>query len=53
MYKNGFLPNNFGWMKQANKLIEIIGFIDIEIAKHNKESENKNVRQSIRNSPLS
>jgi len=45
MYKNGFMPNDLGWLNESNKLIEIIGFIDIQIANYKKEVEAKNGRQ--------
>lgn len=44
MYQNGFLPSDTGWMKNPNKLIEIIQFIDVEMANHQKEVEEKNGR---------
>ena len=44
MYKKGFLPSDPRWIKNTNKLIEILGFIDIEIANHQQEVEAKNGR---------
>lgn len=45
MMTKGFLPNGNGWLYQSNKLMEILKFIDIEIANHNKEVEEKNARR--------
>lgn len=31
MFKNGFLPNEGGWLRQPNKFIQAMLFIDSEI----------------------
>jgi hypothetical protein len=49
MYTRGFLPNKQGWLQQSNKFIEIVSFIDLEIERHHKEQEERNVRQQSRN----
>lgn len=38
--KNGFLPNEGGWMNQPNKLCEAFDFIDVEVSRES-ESERK------------
>lgn len=45
MFKNGFLPEQGGWINQSNKFIEIVNFIDNKINIHNKEMSDKNGRK--------
>lgn len=45
MFKNGFLPSNDGWLKQSNKFIQFMNFIDAEVTSHNKEQAEKNGRK--------
>lgn len=40
MYKNGFLPDSGGWLRQTNKFTEVMAFIDAEISKHNQAVNN-------------
>jgi hypothetical protein len=37
MYKNGFLPNQGGWLDQSTKLIDAFTIIDREVARMSKE----------------
>lgn len=44
MYKSGFFPDGNGWIRQTNKLIQVISFLDTQILKYQKEMEEKNGR---------
>ena len=46
MFKNGFLPNSDGWIKQSNKYIEVVSFIDSQVKLREKQEE-ENGRQRI------
>lgn len=37
LYKNKIMPTEKGWLYQSNKYIDVMLFIDSEIAKHEKE----------------
>lgn len=42
MFKRGYLPNDkAGWLNQANKFIEIVEFIDIQLERYRSEMEKK------------
>lgn len=45
MYKKGFLPNEGGWLCQCSKFVEVMLFIEEELAKHEREQQEKNARQ--------
>lgn len=42
MFKNGFLPNDGGWLKQSNKFIQVVTFLSTQIRAHEKQQAVKN-----------
>lgn len=41
LFKNGILPNDGGWLRQANKFLEVMLFIDLKINENNLKSHGK------------
>jgi hypothetical protein len=42
LYKNGFLPVEGGWLKQTNKFIEVMSFIETTLMEQEKQEAQKN-----------
>lgn len=45
MFKNGFPPNDGGWIRWPSKYLEVMYFIDSEMAKHERQVQEKNGRK--------
>ena len=46
LYKKGLLPNgNSGWLHESNKYIEVMTFLDSQVALYQKEMSAKDGRQ--------
>lgn len=45
MFKAGYMPGDRpGWLRQANKLIEVVEFIELQLDRYRQEMEVKNGR---------